>query len=361
MIGIYMDSLGASAMGRIEMKLDRLFGEVVEADAKGDRRASMASLASTVSVFSISEPGRKEDVWDFISRELMGEETKLRTLEDHKEDVVKYLKNLLEKSLIGMVEPAHSSHVRIDDTLRLQASPTEELWAQDADDEKQLESEQQRDHEEQADFRDGATVLLPFNECARTFSTLQEQPRAKMTVRHDGRAQRGLYRNEPVLFVGLAVNILDEYNSEKIEADDYQGSLTIDFGERDRKIISIWSPQTAESEDRWILGSEEGVWHEFVNPKVDFTKPTGILEVSPIKWKNRQSYQVGIMLAEMFRFPLEIRCRTKLRSRSFASSRTKLARLASWIDSFQLPSTVAIDLPLFLPPSGFTFAESRES
>ncbi|ERF73167.1 hypothetical protein EPUS_03008 [Endocarpon pusillum Z07020] len=317
-IGIFMDSLGASAMERIERKLDKLFAKVMEADTYDDPAKSTTSLSSTISLLSIRHSEKEDDVWDLIRHELQAEGIDLSTLEAYKPDIVNYLKSLVEKTDIERLQSARPGNDHNVLSIQPDQALLQKTTAQTAVDEPQLR------HNERP------TILMPSRRDTQTFEFFGEQKKASIQIWYTYRAQLGLYRNKPVCFIGIEANVEEKVNGPRINM--YRSQFSFSLKNRDpTQTGSIWQHSTPLSQENRTDGSNEYVlWREGI-PFDD--RDTYYFKTYRDVESRLPPLHVGFMLAGIPEFPLRIRFATALYFERLTSS---FGKLISWLNSQQL-------------------------
>ena len=102
MIGVFLSSLEASAIGRIERKIDAIYAQMVTEDARCDERHSIRSTASTASSILGQINTNEEDVWAALKVDLLAEGVSAVHIVSHREDIISYVKSLVGKeTLVG--------------------------------------------------------------------------------------------------------------------------------------------------------------------------------------------------------------------------------------------------------------------
>ncbi len=253
MIAIFMDSLGVSAMGRIEEKLDKLFAKVVEAETNTNPAKSTTSLASTISLLSVVESEQEDKVWDLIEYELQAEDVKLSTLNAHKADIIAYLRSLVEKTDIERLQ--HSQPIDDHNAVRPPSYqvPRLEMVAQTAGDELLLEREER------------PTILLRFGEDTETIITHQKLPGVGIQIRYTYRAQLGLYQNKPICFIVIQGHVQEKAKGPRIKS--YQSHIF--FSHKSSSVAhhgSVWRSVEPWAQEKQTDGSHEYMRLHEINP-----------------------------------------------------------------------------------------------
>ena len=93
----FLNSLDPAAQTRIEHKLDLLMEKL--GLASSDAGGSTNSVASVVSVFSFHDGSPDEDSWKLIQRSLLDEGVSEGDVDDNKEKIIQYVKELVISSL----------------------------------------------------------------------------------------------------------------------------------------------------------------------------------------------------------------------------------------------------------------------
>lgn len=101
-ISMFLLSLQGTTLSRIETKLDRIYARILQDDMT-QARDSSASVASTASILSQIET-HEDDVWAIIKSELLDEEVSMAHIMANKEEIVVYIKNLVDGKPNGSAE-----------------------------------------------------------------------------------------------------------------------------------------------------------------------------------------------------------------------------------------------------------------
>jgi hypothetical protein len=96
-INSFLSSLDPAAQTRIEYKLDLLMEKL--GLASSDAGVSANSVASVVSVFSFHDGSPDEDSWKLIQRSLLEDGVSESDIDDNKERIIQYVKELVISSL----------------------------------------------------------------------------------------------------------------------------------------------------------------------------------------------------------------------------------------------------------------------
>ena len=94
-IDLFLDSLGAAALGRIEHKLDSLVAHLIAASA--EKNGQM--LDDDKSILSLANPIPDASAWNVLRSELVAAGISETDIEDHKDRIVSYAKGLITGSL----------------------------------------------------------------------------------------------------------------------------------------------------------------------------------------------------------------------------------------------------------------------
>ena len=122
-IGVFLLSLEGPAIARIESKLDEIYARLVQYDAAQARHSttSLASIASTTSLLSQIE-SNEDDAWAMLKRELLVEGIPIAHVEANRDDVIGYIRSLLENGV-----PANISGAAAAGGIRSEADETHGL------------------------------------------------------------------------------------------------------------------------------------------------------------------------------------------------------------------------------------------
>jgi hypothetical protein len=132
-ISAYLDVVSASSLGRVEAKVD----ELVKITNIIDRRAAeMRAGKHEASIWSVYANDDKE-TWRAFRRQLVAEGVSSKTIKEHKEVLIKYLKELNEKGLLDEEAPPDGNHTSTTMPTNLTAIPEERDQATSAAGQKQ--------------------------------------------------------------------------------------------------------------------------------------------------------------------------------------------------------------------------------
>jgi hypothetical protein len=353
MMNLFLDSLGVSAMGRIEAKLDKLFAKVIEADTNNGPRSDSVSIASIISVVSIADPDQEDDVWDLIRKELVDEKIDVGLLEAHKLDIVAYLKGLVEKADVDNLEPACSPHY-LPKTGESQkqnsvASVTE-------DDTTTLTNTNRPRTDSSAPIPDNhpfddpvrlarnlPAISVPLDGDIQMFEAVRIQNGGTVRIDYAGYAQQGSYRGQMVCFIGIKAIVNN--TTPKTFA-----TLVIGF-DPGATVLSRWdwdwnrNQNLLMPEQRQTDAPPCEIWHKSGWGEKDILPESFVA----IKTTLRQVYEKtplisGFLIAYTPSTPLTLRLMTEFIFKSSASKR--LPRLMSWIGSIREPLRISIHPPM---------------
>jgi hypothetical protein len=132
-ISAYLDVVSASSLGRVEAKVDEL---VKMTDIIDRRAAEMRAGKHEASIWSVYANDDKE-IWRAFRRQLAAEGVSSNTIKEHKEVLIKYLKELNEKGLLDEEAPPDGNHTSTTMPTNLTAIPEERDQATSAAGQKQ--------------------------------------------------------------------------------------------------------------------------------------------------------------------------------------------------------------------------------
>ena len=96
-IDLFLDSLGAAALGRIEHKLDSLVAHLIAANAEKND----AMLDDAKSILSLASPIPDASAWEVLQSEMVAAGISETDIEDHRDRIVSYAKVLITGTLSG--------------------------------------------------------------------------------------------------------------------------------------------------------------------------------------------------------------------------------------------------------------------
>ena len=113
-INTFLISLESSSIGRIERKLDRIYGRLVrETSQNYQSQASSPSIVSTRSSLILSEINtREDDAWQELKDELLAEDICLPQIIAHRKEIIDYVKSLIASDPLAEATTALSGGVR---------------------------------------------------------------------------------------------------------------------------------------------------------------------------------------------------------------------------------------------------------
>ncbi|KAG8525612.1 uncharacterized protein KY384_009256, partial [Bacidia gigantensis] len=118
-INTFLTSLEGSTLSRMERKLDKIYAKITQdATANSSRRVSALSNESSelISLLSSRAETQEDNIWERLREELSAEDISQAHILAHREEIMTYMRSLVQRSTLSTREPMDD--VMVSDSLR---------------------------------------------------------------------------------------------------------------------------------------------------------------------------------------------------------------------------------------------------